>query len=79
VFKRLFWLTVGAGFGFGTSFWVMRVARTTMARLSPARVSNGLTTTVKAAVREGRDAMHARERELRAELDGRYGEARLPS
>jgi hypothetical protein len=75
VFKRLFWLTVGAGFGFGSSFWLMRVARTTMARLSPTRVSNGVTTTVRAAVAEGRDAMRARERELRAELAARYDHA----
>jgi hypothetical protein len=78
VFKRFFWLTVGAGFGFGASFWVTRTVRTTMARLSPTRVSNELTTTVKAAVTEGREAMRARERELRAELGQRYERAAGP-
>jgi hypothetical protein len=75
MFKRFFWLTVGAGFGFGASFWVTRVVRTTMARLSPVRVSNELTDTVKAAVTEGREAMRAREQELRAELAQRYERA----
>ena len=78
MFKRLFWLTVGAGFGFGASFWVTRTVRTTMARLSPTRVSNELTNTVKAAVTEGREAMRARERELRAELGRRYERAAGP-
>ena len=50
----------------------------TMARLSPTRVSNELTTTVKAAVTEGREAMRARERELRAELGQRYERAAGP-
>ena len=79
MFKRLFWLTVGAGFGFGASFWLTRVVRTTVARLSPARVSNDLTNTVKAAVTEGREAMRVRERELRAELADRYERTPGPS
>ena len=78
MFKRLLWLTVGAGFGFGASFWVTRTVRTTMARLSPTRVSNELSNTVKAAVTEGREAMRARERELRAELGRRYERAAGP-
>jgi hypothetical protein len=72
MFKRLFWLTMGAGFGFGASFWVTRAVRTTMARLSPTRVSNELTSTVKAAVTEGRAAMRQRERELRTAVEKRY-------
>jgi hypothetical protein len=79
MFKRFFWLTVGAGFGFGASFWVTRAVRTTMARLSPVRVSNELTDTVKAAVTEGREAMRARELELRAELAHRYERVPGPS
>ena len=78
MFKRAFWLTVGAGFGFGASFWVTRAVRTTMTRLSPTRVSNQLANTVKAAVTEGRAAMRARERELRAELEQRYERAAGP-
>jgi hypothetical protein len=72
MFKRLFWLTVGAGFGFGASFWVTRAVRTTVARLSPARVSNEVTSTVRSAVKEGREAMRQRERELRTEIEKRY-------
>jgi hypothetical protein len=72
MFKRLFWLTVGAGFGFGASFWVTRAVRTTMARLSPTRMSSQLTSNVKAAVTEGREAMRQRERELRGEVEKRY-------
>ena len=79
MFKRLFWLTVGAGFGFGASFWVTRAVRTTVSRLSPARVSNELTNTMKAAVTEGREAMRVRERELRADLEHRYERASGPS
>ena len=78
MFKRLFWLTMGAGFGFGASFWVTRAVRTTMARLSPTRVSNELTSTVKAAVTEGRAAMRQRERELRTEVEKRYERAAGP-
>jgi hypothetical protein len=34
MFKRLFWLFVGMGFGFGASFWVMRALRRTASRLT---------------------------------------------
>ena len=43
MFKRLFWLMMGAGFGFGVSFWLMRWVRETTekaaARLAPDRVA----------------------------------------
>ena len=78
MFKRLFWLVIGAGFGFGASFWVTRRVRETVERYMPARVSSDLANAirgfgadVRAAVAEGRDAMHEREAELRAELDAR--------
>jgi len=63
--KRLFWLLVGAGFGFGASFWLARAVRQTVERYSPPSVLKGLADDVRAAAREGRDAMRARERELR--------------
>ena len=73
MFKRFFWLTTGAGFGFGMSLWVQRTVKRTAARYSPQRVSGGLTRTVKgyagefrAAVDEGREAMRARETALKA-------------
>ena len=75
MFKRVFWLTMGAGFGFGISFWLMRVVRTTVERYTPERVSADLAgalrqfgTDLKEAVAEGREAMREREDELRREL-----------
>ena len=75
MFKRLFWLLVGIGFGFGASFWMMRVVRETVNRYTPERLSNDLAgalrslgTDVRAAVAEGREAMREREAELRSEL-----------
>ena len=78
MFKRLFWLTVGVGFGFGLSFWLSRLLRQTVERYAPERVSNDvanglrrLGTDVRAAVAEGRETARKREAELRAELEGR--------
>ena len=75
MFKRLFWLMIGVGFGFGVSFWMMRFVRETMQRYTPERVSSDLAEAVKglgadlrAAVADGREAMREREAELRAEL-----------
>ncbi|MEO7428365.1 MAG: hypothetical protein ABIY48_03185 [Acidimicrobiales bacterium] len=77
MFRRLFWLIMGAGFGFGMSFWLMRFVKETAARYAPERVSadlagavRGLGTDLRAAVAEGRDAMREREAELRAEVSG---------
>jgi hypothetical protein len=77
VFRRLFWLAVGLGIGFGMSFWFMRFLRETVDRYRPERVSQDLAGAisklgddVRAAVREGRLAMAEREEELRAEVDG---------
>ena len=78
MFKRLFWLLVGVGFGFGVSFWVMRFVRETIERYSPERVSSDLGEALKAfgadiraAVHEGRLAMAEREEELRTAVEGR--------
>ena len=77
MFKRLFWLMVGAGFGFGVSFWLMRFVRETAARYTPERVSSDLAGAVRSlgralrdAVAEGRAAMPEREAERRAEAAG---------
>ncbi len=77
MFKRLFWLVVGAGFGFGVSFWLMRFVRETVARYTPERSrptsparSASSATDIRAAVAEGRDAMREREAELRAAARG---------
>lgn len=73
MFRRLFWLVVGASFGFGVAFWLMRFVRETAARYTPERVSADLAGAVRsfggdlrAAVAEGRDAMREREADLRA-------------
>lgn len=78
MFKRLFWMLVGIGFGFGVSFWVTRFVRSTVERYTPERVSADLAgalrqfgTDLKEAAAEGRQAMKEREAELLAELDRR--------
>jgi hypothetical protein len=83
VFKRLFWLLVGVGFGFGVSFWITRFVRSTVERYTPERVSSDLAGAIRdfggdlrAAVAEGREAMREREQELLAELDRRNGPRR---
>jgi hypothetical protein len=75
VFKRLFWLFVGVGFGFGLSFWLTRAVRRTVERYSPEAVADNLAdalrafgSDLRAAVSEGREAMREKEAELRAEL-----------
>jgi len=64
--KRLFWLLMGAGFGFGMSFWLMRAVRQKVERYKPPTLLRGLTEDLKAAAREGREGMRAREDELRS-------------
>ena len=80
MFKRLFWLMVGAGFGFGVSFWLLRFVRQTIDRYTPERMSSDLAGALRAfgedlraAVAEGREAMREREDEIRAELEGHRG------
>lgn len=76
MFKRLFWLFLGVGFGFGMSFWVSRMVKGKVARLSPENVSAELAgglrnfgRDLRAAVAEGRDAMREREAQLRTEIE----------
>ena len=78
MFRRLFWLVVGAGFGFGVSFWLMRFVRETVDRYSPERVSGNISDAitafgqdVRAAVAEGRLAMQETEEHLRAAVESR--------
>ena len=80
MFKRLFWLMIGAGFGFGVSFWLMRFVRETAKKYTPERVSNDVAGSLKRlraevgeAMAEGRTAMREREAELREELANRSG------
>lgn len=76
MFKRLFWLVMGAAFGFGVSFWLMRFVRATVERYSPERVSADLSgalrqfgTDLREAVAEGREAMREAESDLRARIE----------
>lgn len=78
MFKRLFWLVMGAAFGFGVSFWLMRFVRETVTRYSPERVSADLAGALRqfggdlrAAATEGRQAMREAEADLRARIDPR--------
>ena len=78
MFRRLFWLVMGAAFGFGASFWLMRFVRDTVQRYSPERVSGNLADAlsafgqdVRAAVAEGRMAMRETEEHLRSSVDTR--------
>jgi hypothetical protein len=71
VFKRLLWFTIGCG----SSLWVMRTVRRTVERLAPQRLTQDAVAgarsarnVIRAAVDEGRAAMHEREAELRAEI-----------
>ena len=72
MFKRLFWLAVGTGLGFGLSFWLARFFRSAVERYTPERVSSDLASALrqlgqdlKEAVAEGRAGMREREAELR--------------
>jgi hypothetical protein len=76
VLKRLFWLLVGVGFGFGMSFWISRALRERIGRYSPENVSAGVSRAVRdlgkdlrAAVSEGATAMRDREAELRTVVE----------
>jgi len=75
LFRRLFWLGTGASVGFGGAMWIRNKVRRAVARVMPDRVAADVAgnarragSTVRDAFVEGRDAMHAREAELRDEL-----------
>jgi hypothetical protein len=78
--RRLLWFVTGASVGFGGAMWIRNRVRRAMARVMPeqvqadvARSARRAGTTVRAALSEGRSAMHHREAELRDELSpGRH-------
>jgi hypothetical protein len=75
MFKRLRWITLGALAGVSGSIWVQRKVRGAVDRMVPQQVASRLQQRVgqvradlEASVREGREAMEARDAELRARL-----------
>jgi hypothetical protein len=78
--RRLLWFVTGASVGFGGAMWIRNRVRRAMARVMPEQVQADVRrgvrqtgATVRAAVSEGRNAMHHREVELREELSpGRH-------
>lgn len=76
--KRTVWFVSGVAAGAAGAGYAKRKAAAAAARLAPANVARGASETarrtgrrVTEAVREGRRAAQARERELRAEREGR--------
>lgn len=76
--RRLVWFAGGVATGAAGSGYVRRRLAVTARRLAPANVARGAAGSVRRsgrrvadAVREGRSAARRRERELRAERDGR--------
>ena len=79
MFKRLFWLGIGASLGFGSSWWVTRQVKRKIEQLTPTRLTQGLADKarsvggdVRAAVADGRQAMHEQDDVLRSQFDARY-------
>lgn len=76
--KRVTWFVSGAVAGVAGAGYAKRKVRSTAAQLAPANVARGAVDRARArlhdvgdAVREGRDAMRAKEHELKARVDGR--------
>lgn len=75
--KRLTWFVGGAVAGVTGAGYAKRKVKQTASQLTPAKVARTAVTKVREgkdavvdAVREGREAMHAKEAELRADRDG---------
>ncbi|MDP9453766.1 MAG: hypothetical protein M3P97_10355 [Actinomycetota bacterium] len=72
MFKRLTWMTMGTGVGFGAAVWGRRKVRARLERYRPAQVGLEATRAVRRvgddlrrAKAEGAEAMRQREAELR--------------
>lgn len=75
MFKRLFWLSVGAAAGFTGSVWAQRRVKRALERYLPDRVAHQVHASarsfgadLRAAASEGRTAMREREESLRSHL-----------
>lgn len=83
--KRTFWFTAGTAAGLGSSYWVQRRVKRVAARFTPeglqrevSGAARSVSTNVKAAVTEGREAARVRESELTDQLNGTPRHSRLP-
>jgi hypothetical protein len=78
VMKRMTWFVGGVAAGVAGAGYAKRTVKKTADRLAPVNVARGAADRAKDtarsvadAVRDGRDAMRAKEAELRARRDGR--------
>jgi hypothetical protein len=69
--KRLTWFIGGAVAGVAGAGVAKKKAKAVYVELAPANVAHKTADRVRDALQEGRTAMKAKERELRARLDGR--------
>lgn len=77
--KRITWFAGGVAAGVAGAGYAKKKVRETASQLAPVNVAKGVATRVKQAgrtvaeaVRDGRDAMHHHEDELRAKREGRF-------
>lgn len=78
MFKRITWMGTGVAVGATSAFWAKRKVERTVARYRPGPVAQRagesartVGRTVREAASEGRDAMRAREAELRSAVESR--------
>ena len=73
LFRRFFWLVLGFALGCGSSWALTRRVRRVTRRFVPSGVRERVRENVRTAVSEGRDAMRAREAELRGNVTAAPG------
>lgn len=75
MFKRIRWMTVGAGLGVTGSVWARRRVLRLLRSYTPPEVASRAAASARnewrAALAEGREAMRQREAELRSGVDRR--------
>jgi hypothetical protein len=71
VIKRLTWFVGGAVAGVAGTGFAKRKLKQATTHLTPANIVHSVSARVRDSVAEGRQAMRAKEAELRARLDGR--------
>jgi hypothetical protein len=76
---RISWFMAGTAVGLGGSVWARRKVRRTAEKLAPINIASTAFDAMRDAVREGRDAMRAKEVELRAVRDGHPATGSAPT